>query len=63
LVPLAKRPLPQHKRKDLFVKMLREKGRFTPYLLLALRKSVRNLFGKGKKVIRRSSHESERSQG
>ena len=62
LVALAKRPLPPHQRKDLFVKMLREKGRFTPYLLLALRKSVRNIFG-GKKIIRRAKSQEERRQG
>ena len=61
LVALAKRPLPPHKRKDLFVRMLREKGRLTPYLLLALRKSVQQIFG-GKKIIRRSKSQEERSQ-
>lgn len=45
LVPLTKRPLPPHKRKDLFVRMLREKGRLTPYLLLAFRKSVGKFIG------------------
>jgi len=62
MLELAKRPLPPHKRKDLFIKMLREKGRFTPYLLLALRKSVRNLFTKEKKIIRRLKNESGRNQ-
>jgi NAD-dependent dihydropyrimidine dehydrogenase PreA subunit len=62
MLALAKRPLPPHKRKDLFVKMLREKRRFTPYLLLALRQSMRNLFAKEKKVICRSSSQSGRSQ-
>ncbi|MBE0504438.1 MAG: 4Fe-4S binding protein [Desulfuromonadales bacterium] len=60
LVELAKRPLPPHKRKDLFVKMLREKGRMIPYLLLALGKSVRNLLGIEKKVLRRGKQDSRR---
>jgi Fe-S-cluster-containing hydrogenase component 2 len=61
LVALAKRPFPPHQRKDLFVRMLREKGRLTPYLLIALRKSVQQIFG-GKKIIRRAKSQEERSQ-
>lgn len=63
LVPLAKRPLPPHKRKDLFVKMLREKGRLTPYLLLDFGKKLRTLLGKEQKVNRKSSNAPDRRQG
>jgi NAD-dependent dihydropyrimidine dehydrogenase PreA subunit len=62
LVTLAKRPVPPHKRKDLFVKMLKEKGRFTPFLLLALSKKVRSFFNKDQKIICRSNKEPVRRQ-
>jgi NAD-dependent dihydropyrimidine dehydrogenase PreA subunit len=55
LVELAQRPLPPHKRKDLFVKMLREKGRLTPYLLLAVGKSLRRLCGKERNILHLSA--------
>lgn len=44
LVPSANRVLPPLKRKDLYVRMLKEKKRLTPFVISGVKKSLRNLF-------------------
>jgi ferredoxin len=44
LVP-ASRPATPEKKKDLMVKILKEKGRFTPFLLSGIKKKLRRTFG------------------
>ncbi len=44
LIP-ASRPLPPEKKKDLFVKILKEKNRFTPFLVSGIKKKIRRAFG------------------
>ena len=39
------RPLPPEKKKDLFVKILKEKNRFTPYMISGIKKRIRRTFG------------------
>lgn len=41
----VERPLPPEKKKDLFVKILKEKKRFTPYLVSGVKKKIRRVFG------------------
>jgi ferredoxin len=47
LVPAATRAIPPLKRKDLYLQMLKEKRRLTPFVISGLKKSLRNLL-KGK---------------
>lgn len=47
LVERPERPLPPQKRKDLYYKLLKEKGRLRPYVLLKATKTLKRLF-KGK---------------
>jgi ferredoxin len=51
IVPAANRELPPLKRKDLFIRILKEKRRLTPFIVSGVRKSLRNLLqgisGKG----------------
>ena len=44
LTPVS-RPQPPEKKKNLFVKILKEKKRFTPFLVSGLKKKVRRIFG------------------
>jgi NAD-dependent dihydropyrimidine dehydrogenase PreA subunit len=44
LTPVS-RPQPPEKKKDLFIKILKEKKRFTPFLVSGLKKKVRRFFG------------------
>ena len=44
LTPVT-RPQTPEKKKDLFVKILKEKKRFTPYLVSSLKKKIRRIFG------------------
>lgn len=44
LTPVS-RPLPPEKKKDLFVKILKEKKRFTPYIISGIKKKIRRTFG------------------
>ncbi len=46
LVERAKRPLPPEKRKDLFQRLLREKGRLTPYMVSGVRRKLVSLLGR-----------------
>lgn len=46
LVERAVRPVPPEKRKDMFVAILKEKGRLTPYLVSGAKKRVRRLLTK-----------------
>ncbi len=39
------RPRPPEKKKDLFIKILKEKKRFTPFLISGIRKKIRRAFG------------------
>jgi ferredoxin len=41
----VQRPLPPEKKKDLFVEILKEKKRFTPYLISGIKKRIRRAFG------------------
>jgi ferredoxin len=43
LVERGRRPLPPEKRRDLFKRLLREKGRLTPYLVSGARKKLASL--------------------
>jgi ferredoxin len=51
LVERDKRPLPPEKRKDLFLRLLREKGRLTPFFVSGARRKLISLLGRkgGKK--------------
>jgi len=50
LVAAGKRPLPPLKRHDLYLGILREKGRLTPYVVSGIKKKLRNILpGKGRK--------------
>jgi ferredoxin len=52
MVPAANRELPPLKRKDLFIRILKEKRRLTPFIVSGVRKSMRNLLqGKSGKGI------------
>jgi ferredoxin len=42
LVPRAERDVPPHKRKELYFKILKEKGRLGPYIAHGLKKALRN---------------------
>ena len=46
LVERNKRPLPPEKRRDLFARLLREKGRLTPYLVGGARRKLVSLLGR-----------------
>jgi ferredoxin len=48
LVERAKRPLPPEKRKDMFVEILKEKGRLTPFLVSGAKKRVGRLLTRKK---------------
>jgi len=41
----VERPLPPEKKKDLFVKILKEKKRFTPFLVSGITRKLRKTFG------------------
>ena len=43
LVERIERPMPPQKRKDMFVAILKEKGRFTPYLVNGVKKRAKRL--------------------
>jgi ferredoxin len=43
LIPARNRPIPPLKRKDLYFRILREKGRLTPYIVGGIRKGLRDL--------------------
>jgi ferredoxin len=49
MVPVAGRDLPPLKRKDLYLRILKEKRRLTPFVISGIKKSLRDLF-KGKSV-------------
>jgi ferredoxin len=51
LVERDKRPLPPEKRKDLFLRLLREKGRLTPFFVSGASRKLISLLGRkgGKK--------------
>jgi ferredoxin len=53
MVPVANRDLPPLKRKDLYMRILKEKHRLTPFVVSGIKKSLRSLLkGKfGKAVI------------
>jgi ferredoxin len=44
MVPAANRETPPMKRKDLFIRILKEKRRLTPFVVSGIKKSLRNLF-------------------
>jgi NAD-dependent dihydropyrimidine dehydrogenase PreA subunit len=46
LVPAANRSLPPQKKRDLFVRILREKGRLTPFLASRFKKQLKRAFGR-----------------
>jgi NAD-dependent dihydropyrimidine dehydrogenase PreA subunit len=48
LVERPERPLPPQKRKDLYVRLLKEKGRLRPYIIHRAAKSLKGLFKNGK---------------
>ncbi|MDR3629517.1 MAG: 4Fe-4S binding protein [Desulfocapsaceae bacterium] len=41
----AVRPLPPENKKDLFIKILKEKGRLTPFLVSGIKKKISRIFG------------------
>ena len=47
MVPAANRQTPPLKRKDLYLRILKEKKRLTPFVVSGIKKSLRNLL-KGK---------------
>ncbi len=49
LVERAKRPMPPKKRKDMFVEILKEKGRLTPYLVSGAKKKAARLLTRKKR--------------
>ncbi len=53
MTPAAGRELPPMKRKDLYIRILKEKHRLTPFVVSGIKKSLRNLLkaGSGKTVI------------
>lgn len=48
LVPAANRSLPPLKKRDLFIRILREKGRLTPFLVSHVKKQLRRAFTLGR---------------
>ena len=48
LVERAERPIPPEKRKDMFVAILKEKGRLKPYLVSGAKKRARRMFARKK---------------
>ena len=52
MVPAASRPLTPFKRKDLYMRILKEKKRLTPFVVSGVKKSLRNLLqGKSSKTV------------
>jgi ferredoxin len=46
MTPAAARQLPPLKRRDLYLRILKEKGRLTPFVISGVKKRVRNFFNK-----------------
>lgn len=51
LIERAQRPVPPEKRKDMFVAILKEKGRLKPYLVSGTQKRVRRLLARKKPEV------------
>jgi ferredoxin len=47
LVPANNRSVPPPKKRDLFIRILREKGRLGPFVASRLRKQLRRVLGRG----------------
>jgi hypothetical protein len=43
MIPVMDRETPPLKRKDLYIRILKEKRRLTPFVISAIRKSLRSL--------------------
>ena len=44
MVPAAERAVPPLKRKDLYIRILKEKRRLTPFVVSGIKKSLRGVF-------------------
>ena len=44
MIPASNRETPPLKRKDLYIRILKEKRRMTPFVVSGIKKSLRNLF-------------------
>jgi ferredoxin len=47
LVPSRNRSIPPNKKRDLFIRILKEKGRLSPFLTSRFKKQLRRAFGRG----------------